>query len=77
MSNTELRSEILKLVQLIEDESFLQAIRVLLIKQIPNADSKDFWDELPIQLQEDIKTALMEADRGKLLSHEVVMQEMR
>jgi hypothetical protein len=77
MSTIELKSDILKLINLIEDESFLHAIRILLLKQIPNTETKDFWDELPIRIRKDIETALVEADKGELIPHEEVMKEMR
>jgi hypothetical protein len=77
MSTIQLKSDILKLINLIEDESFLHAIRILLLKQIPNTETKDFWDDLPIQIRKDIETALVEADKGEFIPHEEVMQEMR
>ncbi len=77
MSTIELKSDILKLINLIEDESFLLAIRILLLKQIPNTETKDFWDDLPIRIRKDIETALIEADNGELIPHEEVMKEMR
>ncbi len=77
MNTIELKSDILKLINIIDDESFLQAIRILLIKQIPNAEAKDFWNDLPIRIRKDIETALIEADKGELIPHEEVMQEMR
>ena len=77
MNTLELKSDILKLVSLIEDESFLHAIRILLLKQIPNTETKDFWDELPIHIRKDIEAALVEADNGNLIPHAEVMQEMR
>lgn len=77
MNTIELKSDILKLINLIEDESFLHAIRILLLKQIPNTETKDFWDDLPIRIRKEIETALKEADRGEVIPHEEVMQEMR
>lgn len=77
MSAIELKSDILKLINLIEDESFLHAIRILLLKQIPNTETKDFWYDLPFRIRKDIETALVEADIGEIISHEEVMKEMR
>ena len=77
MNAIELKSDILKLINIIEDESFLHAIRILLLKQIPNSETKDFWNDLPIRIRKDIETALMEADKGELIPHEEVMKEMR
>ena len=77
MSTIEIKSDILKLINLIEDESFLYAIRILLLKQVPNTETKDFWDELPIRIRKDIETAIVEADKGELIPHEEVMKEMR
>ena len=77
MNAIELKSDILKLINLIEDESFLLAIRILLLKQIPNTETKDFWDDLPIRIRKDIETALIEADNGELIPHEEVMKEFR
>jgi len=77
MNTIELKSDILKLINIIEDESFLHAIRILLLKQIPNTETKDFWNDLPIRIRKDIETALIEADKGELIPNEKVMQEMR
>ncbi|MBP7281196.1 MAG: hypothetical protein KBA66_06460 [Leptospiraceae bacterium] len=77
MNAIELKSDILKLINIIEDESFLHAIRILLLKQIPNSETKDFWNDLPIRIRKDIETALMEADKGELIPHEEVMKEFR
>ena len=57
--------------------TFLLAIRILLLKQVPNTETKDFWDDLPIRIRKDIETALIEADNGELIPHEEVMKEMR
>ena len=77
MNAIELKSDILKLINIIEDESFLHAIRILLLKQSPNSETKDFWNDLPIRIRKDIETALMEADKGELIPHEEVMKEFR
>lgn len=77
MNAIELKSDILKLINIIEDESFLHAIRILLLKQIPNSETKDFWNDLPIGIRKDIETALVEADKGELIPHEEVMKEFR
>ncbi|MEM7184512.1 MAG: hypothetical protein AAF518_26685, partial [Spirochaetota bacterium] len=77
MNTLELKSDIIKLIDIIEDEAILQAIRVLLLKQVPEREQEDFWDVLPTSVQQEIEVGLAEADAGNVFSHEDIMQEMR
>jgi len=49
----------------------------LLLKQIPNSETKDFWDDLPIRIREDIEAAIKKAESGQLISHAQVMSEVK
>ena len=47
MKTLELKSDIIKLVKKIEDDSILIAIRILLAKQYSKNKTDDFWEKLP------------------------------
>ncbi|MDF1548654.1 MAG: hypothetical protein P1P88_12585 [Bacteroidales bacterium] len=74
MSTAELKLNLHNLIEGIEDESFLNAIYVILAqKTAPSGISK--WDELPEALKQEIEEGLKEAENGKVIEHEVVMKK--
>lgn len=80
MNTLELKSDIIQLVEALEDEAVLHAIRILLLKQTQKTtetEEPDFWDELPEHVKEGIEIGLAESDRGEGTPHEEVMKEMR
>ncbi|SKB36685.1 hypothetical protein [Alkalitalea saponilacus] len=71
-----LQARKLELVQMILDTdrpSLLEKVSQIL-KQEKEAD---WWDELPISVQQDIEVGIKEADRGETTPHEEVMKEVR
>lgn len=77
MNTLKLKSDIVELVNAIEDELVLYAIRVLLLKQVSKDKAIDFWDELPNFVKIDIQEAIEQADKGEVFSHEEVMKEIK
>ena len=60
--------ELAKRLLEVEDEQFL-----IQIKQLFDNDGKDFWDDLPIHVQQGIERAKKQAAEGKLTPHDEVM----
>ncbi|MBK0379588.1 hypothetical protein [Mucilaginibacter segetis] len=57
--------ELAKRLLEVEDEHLL-----FQIKQLFENDGKDFWDDLPLDVQNGIERAKKQADEGKLISHD-------
>jgi len=48
------------------------------VDQLFNAENNDnWWDELPMEVQESILLGLKEAEEGHVLTHEQVVQEAK
>ena len=76
MSTAELKLNLHSLIENIEDESFLNAIYVMLTHRIaPSKITK--WAELPEALKQEIEEGLKEAENGELIDHEVVMEKYK
>ena len=71
-----LQARKLELVQMIlntDQPNLLEKVSQIL-KQEKEAD---WWDELPISVQQAIEVGIKEADRGETTPHEEVMKEAR
>ena len=77
MGTIELKSELISLIEKIEDNKVLNAIYVLLTKQTGTEKKVDFWDELPEEVRNDIDEAIEEADRGEGIPHKEAMRQIR
>ena len=78
METIELKSELINLIESIEDNKILSAIYVLLTKQQFKIERKvDFWDELPEDVKNDIDEAIDEAKRGEGISHKEAMRQIK
>ncbi len=54
METMELKSELIGLIESIEDNKVLNAIYILLTRQFKVKTKADFWDELPDEVKNDI-----------------------
>ena len=63
MKTAELKTDLHKFIDQIQDSSILQAVHTILAKQI--ASETDFWDELTEQQQQDIEAGLADLEKGK------------
>lgn len=45
------------------------------VKAVFESSDEDFWKELPVKIQQEIKEAIQQADRGELIPHEIVMKK--
>ena len=72
MNVIELRSDLHKLIDRVNDISVLSAIKTILSKQ---ASESDFWEELPLNVQESVKKGIRQVENGETRTHEEVMQK--
>ncbi len=77
MGTIELKSELISLIEKIEDNKVLNAIYVLLTNQTETGRKVDFWDELPEALKKEIDEGIAEADRGETIPHKEAMKQIR
>lgn len=75
MSTAELKSNLYKLIDAIEDSRTLKAIYTLLSKK--ETTEVDWWDELSDEQKADIEEGLKDIEEGCTIPHEEVMQEIR
>ena len=76
MNTLELKTDIISLVDKIEDNAILQAIHIILLKQV-SQEQPDFWDTLPNLIQEDILISLEQVQNNELIPHEEVMADIK
>jgi predicted transcriptional regulator len=77
MGTLELKSELIRLIEKIEDSKVLGAIYILLTKQAGIEKEVDFWDELPEEVRNDIDEAIAECERGEGIPHKEAMKQIR
>lgn len=71
-----LQARKLELVQMIlntDRPNLLEKVSQILKQE----EEADWWDELPISVQQAIEVGIKEADRGETTPHEEVMEEVR
>ena len=72
MKTTDLKKDITTIINTIEDENTLLAIKLFIHNQ-----SKDYWNELPEQVKESIDVGIKQAEAGKLTPHNEVMHNIK
>jgi predicted transcriptional regulator len=77
MGTIELKSELISLIEKIEDNKVLSAIYILLTNQIEAEKAVDFWDKLPESVKNDIDEAIAECERGEGIPHKEAMKQIR
>ena len=70
---TELKTEIHDLVEKVNDVQLLQAIKILLSKETVS----NWWEELGEEEKHAIEKGLQESEAGELITHNVVMEEIK
>ncbi len=76
MNLMDLQAKKLELVQMIlntDRPKLLEKVSQLLKQE----KETDWWDELPVSVQQAIDAGIGEADRGEVTPHEDVMKEVR
>lgn len=71
MNTDELKSHLHSLIDKVEDPKILNALRAILSKEVRG----DFWDELPLSVQESVKKGMEQANRGETRPHSEVMKK--
>jgi hypothetical protein len=77
MGTVELKSELIGLIEGIEDNKVLNAIYILLTRQFKLTNTADFWDELPEEIKNDIDEAIAQGKRGEGIPHKEAMKQIR
>jgi len=72
MDAIEIKSDLHSLIDKVNDISLLNALKTILIKQ---TSETDFWDDLPLSVQESAKRGMMQVEKGETRTHEEVMQK--
>jgi len=72
MNTVELKSDLHNLIDRVEDATILNAVRVILSKEVKE---EDFWDELPLSVQESVKRGMEQAKRGETRPHSEVIKK--
>lgn len=71
MNEIELKSDLHNLIDRVDDMTVLNAIREILSAQV---NGNDFWEELPLNVQESVKRGMEQARSGKTKAHSEVMK---
>ena len=66
----QMRQEVKKYIDKADDTTVKMVYAMLEAKQ-----EDDWWDKMPVEVQQEIDEALQELDKGKGMPHEVVMKK--
>jgi len=74
MNVIELKSDLHSLIDKVNDITILNAIKDILNAQVKE---KDFWEELPLNIQESVKRGMEQARSGNTKAHSEVMKSYK
>ncbi len=72
MNAIELKSDLHNLINQVNDTNILYAVKTILSSQVKEAD---FWEELPLTVQESVKKGMEQARNGKTKAHTEVIEK--
>jgi hypothetical protein len=75
MNASEIKADLHFLIEHINDESILYAIRNILSKQ--TKERKDWAIDLSEELRAELEKSLIEANKGKFIKHEDAMNQIK
>lgn len=75
MTTSEIKTDLHFLIDNINDENILNAIRTILSKQIKNRT--DWANELNDELREELEVSILEAKKGLVISHKEAMKQIK
>jgi len=75
MTIQELKADLHNLIDKINEESILNAIRIILSKQ--DEASRDWAEDLGESLRSELEESISEADEGKVISHKEAMNRIK
>jgi hypothetical protein len=67
MSTTELKSELINIIENIDNETLLKAIYVMITHKPVLKEKSLKWDDLPEALQNEIEEGLEQAENGEVI----------
>ncbi|MEO5570554.1 MAG: hypothetical protein ABIT08_07745 [Bacteroidia bacterium] len=77
MSETNIKIMMHEMIDMIEDNTVLNAVYNFLSKVTGKKRTKDFWDTLSDSEKKEIEEGLKDAESGRLIAHEEVMKEIK
>jgi predicted transcriptional regulator len=75
MTTSEIKTDLHFLIDNINDESILNAVRTILKKQIKT--KTDWADELNEGLRKELNESILEANKGTVISHTEAMKQIK
>lgn len=75
MTTREIKTDLHFLIDNINDESILNAVRTILTKQIKN--KTDWADELNENQRKELHESILEASKGDVISHKEAMKQIK
>ena len=75
MTTIEIKTDLHLLIDNINDEGILNAVRTILSKQIKNRT--DWADELSDELREELEESILEASKCTVISHTEAMKQIK
>jgi predicted transcriptional regulator len=75
MNVSELRTDLHKMIDKIDDSYVLNAVRVLLSDKV--SSQTDWWERISEDERLEIQLGMDEADRGEVIPHDEVMNKYR
>ena len=75
MTTSEIKADLHLLIENINDETMLIAVRTILSKQ--SIRKTDWADELSDELRIELEKSLVEADEGQIMSNEDAMDQIK
>jgi predicted transcriptional regulator len=77
MKTAEVKSNLHQIIDSINDNSLIIWVYSILSKLILKKDTADFWETLSPEEKASIEEGIAEADRGELIPHENVLNEIK
>ncbi len=74
MNTIQLKSDLYNLIDKVNDIDILNAIKIILSREV---STDDFWNELPSNVQNSIKTAMKQAQNGEMKEHKQVVKKYK
>lgn len=75
MNAVELKSDLHRLIDKVNDVDILKAVKIILSKE--SKSRTDWSDTLSDRLKTELEESILEADQGKTLTHEEAMKQIK
>jgi len=74
MNAIELKSDLHSLIDRVNDLTILNAVKEILSTRV---NERDFWDELPLNVQESVKRGMEQAHSGETKANSEIMKNYK